>query len=234
MSIPGNNRKPEPEIIDIEKKPSILDELNLPPHVIKFIRTNARYIQIIVAGLVVLVLAWSYYDYYTQAKQDKAALALSSAVKQKDNVARLESLSHVAEEYSGTGAAQWSRLEEGHLAFQEGRYEEALKHYQEVYDDLSGSNPLRPLVLYSIALANENGGKLEQALTDYRKLAEDEGFKSIALAAEGRIYELQGDQASALKVYRQIADDKTLSSENRSFIEEKINSLQVNTPEVTG
>jgi len=234
MSKPGNSRKSEPEIIDIEKKDGLLDELNLPPQVVKFIRTNARYIQIVAAGLVILVLAWSYYDYYSQTKQNKAALALSSAVKQKDNVARLESLTKVAKEYSGTGAALWSRLEEGHLAFKDGRYDDALAKYQEVYDDLSGSNPLLPMVLYSMALARENGAHLDKALEDYRKLAEFEGFKSMALAAEGRIYELQGDQASALKVYRQVAEDKAISSENRSLIEEKINSLQTKVPEVTG
>jgi len=234
MPTPENRRKPEPELIDIEKKDSLLDELNLPPHVIKFIRANARNIQIIAALLVVLVLAWSYYDYYTQVKQDKAALALSSAVKQKDTVGRLESLTSVAKEYSGTGAALWSRLEEGHLAFKEGRYDEALTKYQDVYDDLSGSNPLQPLVLYAMALAHENGGQLEQALDNYRKLAENQGFKSMALTAEGRIYELQGDQTKALKVYRQVAEDKALSSQNRSLIEEKINSLQGSVPQVTG
>jgi len=230
----GNSRKSEPEIIDIEKKDGFLDELNLPPHVVKFIRANARFIQVAALVLVVLVLAWSYYDYHTQTKQNKAALALSTAVNKKDNVARLESLSKVEKEYSGTAAALWSRIEEGHLASKEGRYDDALAKYREVYDDLSGDNPLRPLVLYSMSLAQENGGKLDKALEDYRKLADFEGFKSMALAAEGRIYELQGDQANALKVYRQVAEDKKLSPESRSLIEEKINSLQTKVPAVTG
>ena len=234
MPMPENNRKAEPEIIDIEKKDGLLEELNLPPKTIKFIRANSRYLQLVAAGLVLLVLAWSYYDYYSQAKQDRAALALSSAVKQQDSVVRLESLSSVAKEYSGTGAAQWSLMEEGHLAFQEGRYAEALAKYQEVYDDLAGKNPLRPLVLYAIALAQENGGQLAEALDNYRRLAESAGFKSMALAAAGRIYEIQDDKVNALKVYRQVVEDKTLTSQNRSLIEEKINSLQASVPEVTG
>lgn len=234
MPKPENSRKPEPQLIDIEKKNGLLEELNLPPQAIKFIRSNSKNIQIVVASLVILILAWSYYDYYNQAKKDKAALALSTAVEQKDNVVRLESLSSVAKEYSGTSAALWGRLEEGHLAFQEGRYAEALAIYQDVHDDLSRSNPLRPLVLYALAMAHENGGQLEQALVNYQELAENEGFKSMALFSEGRVYELLGDQVNALRVYRQVAEDKDFSSQNRSLIEEKINTLQANVPGVTG
>jgi predicted negative regulator of RcsB-dependent stress response len=234
MTEPQNSRKIEPEIIDIEKKDGLLEELNLPPRMIKFIRANTLNIQIVAGVLVVLILGWSYYDYYSQTKQGEAALALSTAVKQKDNTVRLESLTTVAKEYSGTGAASWSLLEEGNLAFQEGRYDEALSRYQEVNAGLPGGSPLQPLVTYAMALAQENAGQLEQAQASFQKLAMHKGFKSMALAAQGRIYELQGEPAKALKVYRQIAEDQALSSQNRSLIEEKINNLQAVVPEVTG
>lgn len=234
MPQPQNSRNSEPEIIDIEKKADLLDELNLPPQVVKFIRANLRNLQILGGALLLLVLAWSYYDHYSQTKQGEAALALSSAVREQDNAVRLESLTSVAKEYSGTGAALWSRMEEGHLAFQEGRFDEALVSYREVYDDLPGGSSLQPLVTYALALTHENGGQPEQALTYYQKLAEHAGFKSMAQAALGRIYELQGDPALALKAYRQVAEDKGLSSQTRSLIEEKINSLQVAVPAVTG
>jgi predicted negative regulator of RcsB-dependent stress response len=234
MPQPENNRKPEPKIIDIEKKDGLLEELNLPPRAIKFIRDNAVNLQIAAVVLVVMTLAWSYYDHYTQTKQKEAALALSTAVKQKDNVARLESLSNVAKEYSGTGAAEWSLLEEGHLALDEGRYEEAIAVYREVYDDLPGRSPLLPLVTYVLALAHENAGQPDRALEYYRKLSANKGFKSLALTAQGRIYELRGEQANALKAYRQAAEDQALPAQSRGLIEEKINILQAAVPEVVG
>lgn len=226
--------KPGSEIIDIEKKDGLLEQLNLPPKAIRFIRTYALHLQIGVVVFFVLVGAWSYYDYYTQNKQSQAAQALAVAVMGKENGARLQSLAQVAKDYSGTGAALWSRLEQGNQASRDKKYQEALTLYAGVYDDLAGDSPLRPLLEYALAQANENAGQLDQAMDYYRKLAEHKGFKAIALPAQGRIYELQGDKANALKMYREAAEDLELSGQSRSILAEKINNLQVAAPGKTG
>ena len=62
----------EEKTIDIEHKESLLDELNLPPVVTRFIRANARNLQIVAGCVVLLVFAWTYFDYYTTTKEDKA------------------------------------------------------------------------------------------------------------------------------------------------------------------
>lgn len=234
MATAKSPRDSKPEVINVEKKDGLLDELNLSPQIISFLRKNALAIEIVAGLVIVLILAWSYYDYHSQGEKNQASLALSTAIKQKDKTARMESLTNVTKEYAGTGAALWSRLEEGHLAFDEGHYDEALRHYQKVYDDLADDNPLRPLVTYAVALADENAGKLDQALTYYQRLADSPGFKTLALAAEGRVYELKGDKANALKIYRQVAEERTLSAARRSVIQEKINSLQAAVPAAAG
>ncbi len=218
--------KPLSEIIDIEKKEGLLEALNLPPKAIRFFRTYTLHLQIGVVLFFVLVGAWSYYDYYSQNKRNEATQALAAAVMQKDGAARLQSLAKVSTDYSGTGAAIWSRLEQGNQASRDKKYQEALALYAAVYNDLPASSPLRPLVEYALAQTNENGGQLDQAMANYRKLAEHKSFKGIALPALGRIYELQGDKANALKMYQEAAEDKGLSGQSRSILAEKINNLQ--------
>lgn len=222
--------KPGSEIIDIEKKDGLLEQLNLPPKAIRFIRAYALHLQIGVVVFFVLVGAWSYYDYYTQNKRNEAAQVLAAALMEKDNAGRLQSLAKVADDYSGTGAALWSRIELGNQASRDKKYQEALAFYTEVYEDLPGGSPLRPLLEYALAQNNENAGKLEQAQLYYRKLADHKSFKVIALSAQGRILESKGDKAGALKVYQEAAEDKELSGQSRSILAEKINTLQTASP----
>lgn len=222
--------KPGPEIIDIEKKDGLLEQLNLPPKTIRFIRAYALHLQIGVVVFFVLVGAWSYYDYYTQNKRNEAAQALAAAVLEKDNAGSLQSLAKVAEDYSGTGAALWSRIELGNQASRDKKYHEALTLYTEVYEDLPGGSPLRPLLEYALAQNHENAGQLDQALLYFRKLAERKSFKVIALSAQGRILESQGDKAAALKVYQEAAENQDFSGQSRSILAEKINTLKTASP----
>jgi len=230
MAEAQNPWQPGSEIIDIEKKDGLLEELRLPPKAIRFIRANALSLQIGVAVFLVLAGAWSYYDHYVQNQQSEASQLLAAALLEKDNAVRLQSLVKVAKEYSGTGAALWSRLEQGNQASMDKKYQEALTLYSGVSDDLPGDSPLRPLLEYALAQTNENAGQLDQAMGYYRKLAEYKSFKSIALSAQGRISELQGDKAGALKMYQEAVADQELSSQSRSVIAEKINALQAVSP----
>lgn len=226
MADPLAPRRLQTEIIDIEKKDGLLEQLNFPPKAIRFIRAYALHLQIGVVAFFVLVGAWSYYDYYTQNKQSEATQALAAAVLINDNASRMQSLAKVASDYSGTGAALWSRLEQANQASRDKKYQEALTLYTGVYGDLPSGSPLRPLLEYALAQTNENAGQLDQAMANYRKLAEHKSFKAIALPAQGRIYELQGDKANALKMYQEAAEDQALSGQSRSILTEKINNLQ--------
>ncbi|HSH12217.1 MAG TPA: tetratricopeptide repeat protein, partial [Desulfurivibrionaceae bacterium] len=165
-----------------------------------------------------------------QNKRNEAAQVLAAAVMEKDNAGRLRSLTKVAEDYSGTGAALWSRIELGNQASRDKKYPEALAFYTEVYEDLPGDSPLRPLLEYALAQNNENAGKLDQAQLYYRKLADNKSFRVIALSAQGRILESKGDKVGALKVYQEAAEDQELSGQSRSILAEKINTLQTASP----
>ena len=84
--------KPGSEIIDIEKKDGLLEQVEPAAQGDPFIRTYALHLQIGVVVFFVLVGAWSYYDYYTQNERNEAAQVLAAAIMEKDNAGRLQSL----------------------------------------------------------------------------------------------------------------------------------------------
>lgn len=218
--------KNEERIIDIEHKDGLLEELNLPPKAIKFIRENSKNLLIAAACLVVLVFVWTWYDYHAQAIQNEASAALNAAVAEPDEARRLELLTAVVSNYSGTEAALWSRVEQAHLAFKAGKQEDALTAYNEIFADLDSDSPLVPLLNYNIALAYENNGNADQALSYYAKLSSAKGFETKGLLAQGRLFELRNDKSQALQVYRQAVEGGVVSAQDKTLLAEKINSLQ--------
>lgn len=216
----------EEKTIDIERKESLLDELNLPPMVTRFIRENARNLQIVAGCIVLLVFAWTYFDYYTETRENSASSVLSLAVLEADDAARLELLKGVVDDFSGTDAARWSQIEQAHLAFQAANYDDALSLYNEIFDDLGSDSPLLPLLSYNIGLAYENSADHSKALTYYTKLAGYKGFEIKGLMAQGRIYQLQRDQPEALRVYREALANDGISGQDKSILTEKVSSLQ--------
>ncbi|MDT8334799.1 MAG: tetratricopeptide repeat protein [Desulfurivibrionaceae bacterium] len=211
--------------IDIERKDGLLEELNLPPHVIGFIRDNARNLQIGAACLVLVVLGWTYFDYYTQSRAEQASAALHAAVGETDDAARLELLRNVAVDFSGSDAVAWSRIEQGHVAFRKGDYDRALVLFNEVAGDLDGDSPLLPLLAYKTGIAHENNSDFGQALQAYAELARHKEFAVKGMMAQGRIYELKGQKGKALEVYRAAAAVEEIGEPDRSILAEKINTL---------
>ncbi|MFN2365975.1 MAG: YfgM family protein [Desulfurivibrionaceae bacterium] len=221
-------KQKEEQKIDIEHKDGLLEELNLPPHVIRFIKENARNLQIAAVCLVLVVLGWTYFDYYSQSQENQASAALNAAIREADDTDRIALLKEVATEFSGTDAAVWSRIEQGHVAFKNGEYDKALAVYNEVADDLSGDSPLLPLLTYNTGIAQENSGALDQALQSYAELAGYKGFAVKGMMAQGRIYELKGEKDAALEVYRAAAAKEEVSGPDRSILAEKIKGLKAN------
>lgn len=222
-SLTGRNEK----TIDIERKEGLLDELNLPPHIIKFINKNSRNLQIVAGCIVLLIFSWTYYDYYSQNKENNASSALSAAVKEVDVDKRVELLQGVVNDFSGTDAALWSLVEQAHVAFAAGNYDSALALYSDVFGDLAKDSPLRPLLCYNMGLAYENNGDVDNALIYYAKLASFKGFEIRGLMAQGRIHEAKGENTEAIQVYNKASEIDNPTGQEKSILTEKINSLSV-------
>ena len=212
--------------IDIEHKDGFLEELNLPPDVIRFIRANTRNLQIAAVCIVLLLLGWTYYDYYTENRHNDAASALNVAILEPDQGLRSEMLKEVAENFSGTGAALWSRVEQAHLSVQSGNYEQAISDYNDILDDIDSGNPLFPLITYNLGLTYENSGESDKAMNNYARLAAFKGFEVKGLMSQGRLQESIGDTSAALKSYRLAAENDSLKGPDKNILHGKIAALQ--------
>jgi predicted negative regulator of RcsB-dependent stress response len=212
--------------IDIEHKDGLLEELELPPYLIKFIRENAQRLQIAAVCIVILILGWTYYDYHTQNVENAASAALNAALLEDDESSRIELLKNVEKDFSDTESALWSRIEQAHLAARNGSHEDALFLYNDILDDINTDNPIKPLLYYNIGLAYENSGDHDKALKNYLELAGFNGFAAKALIAQGRIHEMKNDRTEALRLYRLAVENEDTTSQDKQLLQEKIDSLQ--------
>lgn len=210
-------------------KEGFLEELNLPPQVITFIRQNKKNLQIFGVCLVVAILAVSFYQSYTEKRRDESAAQLAAAMQAGDDSARAQALQEVIAGYGRTDAALWGRFELGHIEYRTGKFAEAVIAYTEVLDDLAAGSPLRPLVEFSLAQTHEQQGKLEQALAFYKKLSETPGFGDEGTAGLGRIYERKNEPARARAAYEEYlsyADKSSATAQQVDFIKDKLGRLK--------
>lgn len=208
-----------------DPKRGILEELNLPPKVIKFIRENAKNIQIAVVCVVVVILASSFYDYYKEKQRDKSASLLASALQQTTVEQKKTALEGLINDYSSTGAALMGRIELGHIAYGSGDYKEAIVKYKEALNEMSSSNPMFPLVQLSVAQAYENLQDMDNGLKYYQLLAKTSGFEVEGYMAIGRIYQNKGQKEDAKKAYQQAIDQESITPDTKAWLEEKLAKL---------
>lgn len=204
------------------QKHGLLEEFNLPPKVIAFLRSNQRRLLAGLFCLVAAVLGWSYYQNYTGERNDRAAALLAGAMAENSLETRAALLENIVGEYGRTGAAGWAEIELGHLASANGNFREALRRYQAVLADISSKNPLLPLVQLSLAQTHENLGAPAAALIAYGKLAELPGFAGDACLAMARIHEGQGDLQQAREMYGKALAGEDLPPEAREMAEARL------------
>ena len=207
------------------QKHGLLEELNLPPKAIQFIRRNKRQIIIGLLCSVLAILGWSSLSYYLARQDDRAAALLSEAVGQGAVEQRKVLLQKVLDEYGRTGSAKWAKIEMGHLAFDAQQYDEAIKVYLSVRDDLAKSSPVFPLVQLNLAQAYENKNALPEALAAYKDLAEIKGFAGEAYLAMGRIHELQKAVPQAKEMYGKVLTEETVSPALKEKVQAKLDRL---------
>ena len=212
---------------DILSKPletthGLLEEFNLPPKVIKFLRTNRNNIFYAIAAVMIAILAWSYYGHYVADRNDQAAALLSQAVKQDNVEQRAVMFNKVVADYGQTGSATWAKIELGHLSFDRGDYDDAINRYQVVLDSLSSGSPLLPLVQYNLAQAFENKKSFKEALAAYLELTELNGFNGEAYLSLARIYEVQGVLAQAKAMYKKVIDLEGVSASVKESAKAKL------------
>jgi len=231
MSKPSAFDKEHITAATAEKRGGILEELHLPPQVIAFIRNNSKKIGMAAGGCILVIFGWIFYDYYVGAQNEKAAASLAAVLQEKDETSRQQGLEKVVSEYSRTSAALWSKLELGHLEYQAGNYDKALKKYNDVLDSLSRNNPLVPLITYGIAQALEQKKDIENALQKYQALSQMPGFEEQGYLGMGRLYEADNRLDKAKEVYEEylsllnVGDSSAQPSRMKIFVENELARL---------
>ena len=204
------------------QKHGLLEEFNLPPKAILFIRGNKRNIIIGLVCCVLAIMGWSSLNYYLDKKNDRTAALLAEAVGQGALEKRKALLQKVLDDYGRTGSAKWAKLEMGHIAFDAQQYDEAIKVYLSVRDDIAKSSPIFPLVQMNLALSYENKNALPEALAAYQRLAEIKGFAGEAYLSMARIYELQKAVPQAKEMYGKVLTEEGVSPEVKEKVQAKL------------
>ena len=179
---------------------SLLVHFNVPAPLLDGYRAHRTLIHVAFIGLIVLVVALSLYNSWYSQRVDKSASALATALSQEksklaDNLARL------MDTYPRTNAALWAEIELARLAMDNKDYGKAASSYATLVDKVGNGNPLRPLLLYALAGAQEAAGQYDAAIAAYEKLQRYQAYELIACLGLGGQYEAKKDWAKAIAVY---------------------------------
>jgi tetratricopeptide (TPR) repeat protein len=177
----------------------LMEQFNLPPAMIAFIRRNQRAIRIAVTVVVLLAIALSSYSAYRDYRAAQASAALDAALIAKQD--KRQMLDKVVSEYGATGAALWAQIELALLEEREGQRAQAISRLEAINAGLSAKSLLKPLALNKLAGLYEDEKQFDKALVAYADLATREAFASEAYRAMGRVNELLGKKEEAAAMY---------------------------------
>ncbi len=213
--------------IDIEKR-DWMAELAIPPQVADFLRQNKKRIQAGAIALVVLLLAWTGLQYYLDNRREKSTAMLAEAMAIEAVTDKVAALERVVDEYGGTDAGVWARIELGHLAYDQGDYDKAIAMYDEAMEELGTDSTVAPFVEYAIATAYERKGDFSAALDHYRFLVDRPGFEGQGQLGIARCLEAEGKRQEAAAAYEKVLSYEDQAADD-SWIREKIRQLRAAT-----
>jgi predicted negative regulator of RcsB-dependent stress response len=207
---------------------NMLEHLNLPPKVVKFLKKNLRTIIIAILVIVVCSLAWAVYNVYKEKKINNSSSSLASALREPD-ATRQSALQKVVAQFPDTDSARWARAGLAHIDLKNGKFKNAAEQYEKIKAEIKPSNPLYYLVSYGLAQAQEAAGEYDESLKGYQALSETDGYRGIGLLGMARIYEIKGKPNQALSAYEQYMatqDGGNTNDPERAIVSEKIGRLK--------
>ncbi|MDD3814355.1 MAG: tetratricopeptide repeat protein [Desulfocapsaceae bacterium] len=206
----------------------LLEHLNLPPVVIRFVKKNKKNLQIGTIVVAVVVVSLTLYSSYRSNRIQKASAALSVAM-QTSVPERHQALVAVANDYSGTPSAHWAKAELAHELMKDGKFKEAAEQYGAVRKKINASNPLFALLTFGLAQANEAAGAFDAAILEYKALQKIAGYEGEGFTGLARINEAQGNMKEAIAVYEEYLSTFTGQNQNdpaKIAVDEKIARLK--------
>ncbi|MBI5559592.1 MAG: tetratricopeptide repeat protein [Deltaproteobacteria bacterium] len=206
-------------------KRTLLDELNLPPKVTKFIRDNAQTLKTTFIAIIVLSAAWSFYNYYTQKQKNDAATLLAQAMYEVDPEKKPQKLQEVIASFPRSDAALWGKIELAHDGVAKKEYAKAKEELGKILASLDKDSPLSPLVMLDMAQVDELNSDLDSALAQYAKLAEITGFATVGYLGQARVYEQKNENGKAREIYEKLKAQEGLEPSVLEWVEAKLARL---------
>ncbi|MBL4902269.1 tetratricopeptide repeat protein [Desulfocapsa sp. AH-315-G09] len=216
------------EKLYVEPK-GVLDQLNLPAGVVKFIRKNKTILQITTIVVVTAVVTGSLYDSYRVKRMEDSASSFAISMEATGEN-KVKALQQVVADYSGTSSALWASTELAHMAMKDGKYKEAGSYYTEVRDKISQANPMFGLLTFGIAQSEEADKNYSSAFVTYSTLKGIEGYEDEGYLGMARVLEAQGENQKALAIYEEYMGSFLGEEKNERLtrmIQEKITRLRV-------
>ncbi len=206
----------------LEGKRDLLEELNLPPWLIVWLRLNQRLLIGIAVTVVVVLVGWSSYSQYAANREQQAAALLARAMEATEPAQRRPLLEEVVNDFGGTGPALWGRIELAHLAAAAGDREGAIKGYEAALAKVDERHPLAPLARYRLAGVLAADGQRERAVGLYRELSETPGFSGFGYLGLAEIHEQQGETEQAKAMYQKVLAAEEVSPLVRETAEQRL------------
>lgn len=210
-----------------QAKQTLLDELNLPPHVTTYIRENKRMLQTIFFLVIISIYGHSYYINYTTSIIDNSSQALAQAILIEDSGSRMQAIEAVIAEHSGTGAANWATIAIAKQHIKDKNYTGAIEVLQQQVARLKSDAPELVLSKMLLAFSYEESGQPEMALTLYKEIRDIHEFMMIANINVARIYEKTGKKKEAIDAYERASSVPGISQPEKDWLQDRIRHLSI-------
>lgn len=186
---------------------------------VAFARENQKQLLYAVAGVMVLVIAFSLVWYFSGLSENKAYALLNEGLSHYgrenpgeqgghfDEVAK-ERFDRLVTEYGSTTPGRLGRHLYGDVMYAAGAFEEAARAYEESLKVFGEDPILRPLIWNALAYAYEGKKDLAGAIQCWEKVT---GFEGTLAKAEayfnlGRTYEATMNAPKAREAYEKLID----------------------------
>ncbi len=187
---------------------------------LQFIMTHKVRIAYGVGGLLVLVILFSGFRYFSLKGENKASALLDQGLEQyqtvldqKDAVQAYQKVksdfNNLLDKYSGKKSGKLARISFAHICLNAGEYDRAIELYRRALEDFDGDLSLRDLLLSG--LAHSFAGKKDySAAASYLEeivSAPDSILKDEALFHLGRIYAAMGNDEKSRDAFSRIVNE---------------------------
>ena len=179
---------------------------------LNYLRPYLKWLAAGAVALAVILLVWTGYTYVQHSRETQAQAALDKARSKLSHPDQAEgaiaALNTVIQDYPSTRAALMARLFKAHLLFQEKKYAEAAKAYEEVRSLLGRNDPYAwsPFVTESLAYCYEDQGDYAKAAQTLKPLVDETtgGYQAIILPHLALLMDKAGNHKEAADLWQRV------------------------------